>query len=71
MDKNYHTACPKVLYRAIDDRRVFPQIHVDQVDGKHIYVPFQKQVGALTYMMILNLQYLIEPPCQIIVDRLF
>lgn len=60
MDKNYQTVCPKVLYRANDDRRVFPNIQLDQVDGRHVYVPFQSQVGALTYLMrILNPQCLL------------
>ncbi|KAG8005809.1 Plexin-C1 [Nibea albiflora] len=39
VDKNYHTACPRVLYRANDDRQVFPKMHLDQVDRKHVYVP--------------------------------
>lgn len=63
MDKNYHTTCPRVLYRASDDRQVFPKILLDQVDRKHVYVPFQNLVGEL-YMYkqscerwrILNLQ---------------
>nr|XP_046234682.1 plexin-C1 isoform X2 [Scatophagus argus] len=44
VDKNYHTTCPMVLYRANDDRRVFPKIHLDQVDRKYVYVPFQNQM---------------------------
>ncbi|KAM9334614.1 plexin-C1-like [Symphorus nematophorus] len=44
VDKNYHTACPRVLYRAIGDRQVLPKIHLDQVDVKHVYVPFQNQM---------------------------
>ncbi|XP_070847708.1 plexin-C1 [Chaetodon trifascialis] len=44
VDKNYHTYCPRVLYRANDDRQVFPNMRLDQVDHKHIYVPFQKQI---------------------------
>lgn len=59
MDKNYHTTCPRVLYRASDDRQVFPKILLDQVDHKHVYVPFQNLVGEL-YMykqsLCLNLQ---------------
>ncbi|XP_078099327.1 plexin-C1-like [Sander vitreus] len=47
VDKNYHTTCPRVLYRASDDRQVFPKMHLDQVDLKHVYLPFQNQVGAL------------------------
>ncbi|XP_071358919.1 plexin-C1-like isoform X2 [Trachinotus anak] len=44
VDKNYHTVCPTVLYRANDDRRVFPKMHLDQVDRKHVYVPFQNKM---------------------------
>lgn len=51
VDKNYQTVCPTVLYRANGDRRVFPNIHLDQVDGRHVYVPFQTQVGVLTYLI--------------------
>ncbi|XP_028306495.1 plexin-C1-like isoform X2 [Gouania willdenowi] len=44
VDRNFHPACPRVLYRANDDQRVFPRIHLDQVDGKHVYLPFTEQV---------------------------
>ncbi|KAM8740467.1 plexin-C1-like [Acanthopagrus schlegelii] len=44
VDKNYHTTCPRVLYRANDDRKVLPKMHLDPVDHKHVYVPFQKQI---------------------------
>lgn len=46
VDKRYHAACPKVLYRANDDRPVFPKIYLDQVDHKHVYMAFQNQVGG-------------------------
>ncbi|CAK6959864.1 Hypothetical predicted protein [Scomber scombrus] len=44
VDNNYHTTCPKVLYRANDDHKVFPKIHLDEVDHKHLYVAFQNQM---------------------------
>ncbi|XP_029350755.1 plexin-C1 [Echeneis naucrates] len=44
VDKNFHTSCPTVLYKASDDRRVFPKLHLDQVDHKHVYVPFQTKI---------------------------
>ncbi|KAM6895785.1 plexin-C1 [Xenentodon cancila] len=44
VDRNFHYTCPKVLYRPIDDRRVFPKIHLDPVDHKHVYVPFRNQI---------------------------
>lgn len=51
VDKNYHTACPKVLYRADQDHRVFPKIYLDQVDRKHVYLAFQNQVSASMEMV--------------------
>ncbi|XP_072235193.1 plexin-C1 [Leuresthes tenuis] len=44
VDRNFHPACPRVLYRANDDRKVFPRIHLDPVDPKQVYVAFRKQV---------------------------
>ncbi|XP_059181459.1 plexin-C1-like isoform X1 [Centropristis striata] len=44
VDKNYETTCPRVLYRASDDRQLFPKMHLDQVDLKHVYMPFQNQM---------------------------
>lgn len=44
VDNNYNSACPSVLYEANNDDKVFPKIHIDQVDRKHIYVRFPKQV---------------------------
>ncbi|XP_069556198.1 plexin-C1 [Brachyistius frenatus] len=44
VDRNYHAACPRVLYRANDDRQVFPKIHLDPVDHKHVYVLFRNQM---------------------------
>ncbi|GLD48150.1 plexin-C1, partial [Lates japonicus] len=45
--KDYHTACPVMLYRANDDRQVFPKILLDPVDHKHVYVPFQNQMKCV------------------------
>ncbi|XP_067437506.1 plexin-C1-like isoform X1 [Thunnus thynnus] len=44
VDNNYHTTCPRVLYRSNDDRKVFPKIHLDKVDHKHVYMAFQNQM---------------------------
>ncbi|KAK9525497.1 hypothetical protein VZT92_016195 [Zoarces viviparus] len=44
VDKNYHPTCPRVLYRANDDRQVFPKMLLDQVDLKHVYMPLQNQM---------------------------
>nr|XP_014263859.2 plexin-C1 isoform X2 [Maylandia zebra] len=44
VDRNYHAACPTVLYRTSDDRKVFPKLHLDPVGHKHVYVPFRNQI---------------------------
>ncbi|CAI5637148.1 unnamed protein product [Oreochromis niloticus] len=44
VDRNYHAACPTVLYRTSDDRKVIPKLHLDPVDRKHVYVPFRNQM---------------------------
>ncbi|KAM6896099.1 plexin-C1-like [Lycodopsis pacificus] len=44
VDKNYRPTCPRVLYRANDDRQVFPKMLLDQVDLKHVYMPLQSQM---------------------------
>ncbi|KAL3977471.1 nuclear pore complex protein [Sarotherodon galilaeus] len=44
VDRNYHAGCPTVLYRTNDDRKVFPKLHLDPVDQKHVYVPFRNQL---------------------------
>ncbi|XP_025755490.1 plexin-C1 isoform X1 [Oreochromis niloticus] len=44
VDRKYHAACPTVLYRTSDDRKVIPNLHLDPVDRKHVYVPFRNQM---------------------------
>ncbi|XP_056280772.1 plexin-C1 isoform X2 [Pseudoliparis swirei] len=44
VDQNYRALCPRVLYRADDDRQVFPRMLLDQVDLKHVYLPLQNQM---------------------------
>ncbi|KAM8909620.1 plexin-C1 [Spinachia spinachia] len=44
VDQKYRPTCPIVLYRAVDDRRVFPKMYLDQVDLKHVYMPLQNQI---------------------------
>lgn len=55
VDKRYHAACPKVLYRANNDRLVLPKIYLDQVDHKHLYMAFQNQVGGSMLVVTLDL----------------
>ncbi|XP_053270607.1 plexin-C1 [Pleuronectes platessa] len=44
VDKDYHTSCPMVLYRADDDRQVFPKIQLDPVDRNYVYMPVRNQM---------------------------
>ncbi|KAM4615225.1 plexin-C1 [Polymixia lowei] len=44
VDKAFGTVCPRVLYRADDDRQVFPKMHLDPVDRKHVFVALRNQL---------------------------
>ncbi|XP_038852598.1 plexin-C1-like [Salvelinus namaycush] len=44
VDKAYKPACPRVLYKSDDDRRVFPKMHLDPVDRKHVYMALRNQM---------------------------
>ncbi|XP_039457441.1 plexin-C1-like isoform X1 [Oreochromis aureus] len=59
VDRKYHAACPTVLYRTSDDRKVIPKLHLDPVDRKHVYVPFRnqmKRVPVSKYSTYTNVQ---------------
>ncbi|KAM6961556.1 plexin-C1 [Tautogolabrus adspersus] len=47
VDHNYKTTCPRVLRKTSGDRKVFQTLHLDQVDLKHVYVPFQNQINRV------------------------
>ncbi|XP_060885192.1 plexin-C1 [Labrus mixtus] len=47
VDKKYQTTCSRVLYKTSDDRKVFQTLHLDKVDLKHVYVPFQNQINRV------------------------
>ncbi|XP_076006694.1 plexin-C1-like [Genypterus blacodes] len=44
VDRAFQAVCPKVMYKAHDDRQVFPKMHLDVVDRKHVYVVFRNQM---------------------------
>ncbi|XP_055761534.1 plexin-C1-like isoform X2 [Salvelinus fontinalis] len=44
VDKAYKPACPRVLYKSDDDRRVFSKMHLDPVDRKHVYMALKNQL---------------------------
>ncbi|CAL9683001.1 unnamed protein product [Knipowitschia caucasica] len=69
VDKNYQSACPRVLYRASDDRQVFPKLHVDHKDHEHIYTAFTTQIMRIpvsqcsTYTTISECWSAHDPQC--------
>ncbi|KAF7658340.1 hypothetical protein LDENG_00013920 [Lucifuga dentata] len=44
VDKAYQSICPRVIYRANDDRQILPKMHLDEVDRKHVYVAFRNEM---------------------------
>ncbi|KAL6473651.1 hypothetical protein MHYP_G00172120 [Metynnis hypsauchen] len=44
LDKALNSGCVTVLYKSIDDRMVFPRMHVDPVDHKYIYIASKNQI---------------------------
>ncbi|XP_062339310.1 plexin-C1 [Osmerus eperlanus] len=44
VDKNYNSSCPRVLFRSDNDVQVFPRMHLDPVDPRHIYMVLGNQM---------------------------
>ncbi|XP_054911469.1 plexin-C1-like [Poeciliopsis prolifica] len=44
VDRNFKPSCPEVLYRESEKRKVFPKIHLDQVDQNHVYLQFKNKI---------------------------
>ncbi|RXN17779.1 plexin-C1-like protein [Labeo rohita] len=44
LDEKFTPGCPTVLYKSDDERAVFPRMHFDPVDFKHIYIALRKQI---------------------------
>ncbi|KAJ8006824.1 hypothetical protein DPEC_G00111230 [Dallia pectoralis] len=44
VDTNYHVSCPRVLYKSVDDNYLFPKMHLDPVDRKHVYMVVRNQM---------------------------
>ncbi|XP_014873595.1 plexin-C1-like [Poecilia latipinna] len=44
VDRKYQPSCPQILLRTSGDNKVFPNLQLDPVDHKHLYVPFKNQV---------------------------
>lgn len=58
VDKAYKPACPRVLYKSDDDRRVFPKMHLDPVDRKHVYMALKNQVSSTVHR---DTYYTVQP----------
>lgn len=58
VDKAYKPACPRVLYKSDDDRRVFPKMHLDPVDRKHVYMALKNQVSCTVHR---DTYYTVQP----------
>ncbi|XP_048013392.1 plexin-C1-like [Megalobrama amblycephala] len=48
LDEKFASACPIVLYKSDDERAVFPRMHFDPVDFKHIYIALRKQLRRVS-----------------------
>ncbi|XP_033934707.1 plexin-C1 isoform X1 [Pseudochaenichthys georgianus] len=69
VDQNFQSSCPGVLYRDDYDRRVFPKMHLDPVDLKHVYMSFENQMKRVavskcgTYTDVLACWSAQDPHC--------
>ncbi|KTG47576.1 hypothetical protein cypCar_00019467, partial [Cyprinus carpio] len=45
LDEKFTPGCPTVLFKSDDERAVFPRMHFDPVDFKHIYIALRKQIS--------------------------
>ncbi|XP_067248110.1 plexin-C1-like [Chanodichthys erythropterus] len=48
LDEKFTPGCPIVLYKSDDERAVFPRMHFDPVDFKHIYIALRKQIRRVS-----------------------
>ncbi|XP_023205541.1 plexin-C1-like [Xiphophorus maculatus] len=44
VDRNFKPTCPEILYRENEKRKVFPKIHLDQVDQNHVYLQLKNKI---------------------------
>ncbi|XP_007573126.2 plexin-C1-like [Poecilia formosa] len=44
VDRNFKPTCPEILYRESEKRKVFPKIHLDQVDQNHVYLQLKNKI---------------------------
>ncbi|XP_051974814.1 plexin-C1-like isoform X2 [Xyrauchen texanus] len=48
LDETFKAGCPMVLYKSDDERSVFPRMHFDPVDSKHVYIALKNQVRRVS-----------------------
>ncbi|XP_051976290.1 plexin-C1-like isoform X2 [Xyrauchen texanus] len=48
LDETFKAGCPTVLYKSDDERAVFPRIHFDPVDVKHVYIALKNQIRRVS-----------------------
>ncbi|XP_056311032.1 plexin-C1-like [Danio aesculapii] len=69
LDENYTPGCPTVLYKSDDERAVFPRMHFDPVDLKHIYIALRKQIRRVSvvrcakYSTLKDCRSALDPLC--------
>ncbi|KAL1275842.1 hypothetical protein QQF64_035465 [Cirrhinus molitorella] len=69
LDEKFTPGCPIVLYKSDDERAVFPKMHFDPVDFKHIYIALKKQlrrvslVSCANYSSLKDCRAALDPLC--------
>uniref|UniRef100_A0A8C1XM51 PSI domain-containing protein n=1 Tax=Cyprinus carpio TaxID=7962 RepID=A0A8C1XM51_CYPCA len=69
LDDKFTPGCPIVLYKSDDERAVFPRMHFDPVDFKHIYIALKKQLRRVSvvpcakYSTLKDCRAAVDPLC--------
>ncbi|XP_051544794.1 plexin-C1-like isoform X1 [Myxocyprinus asiaticus] len=48
LGETFKASCPMVLYKSDDERSVFPRMHFDPVDSKHVYIALKNQIRRVS-----------------------
>ncbi|KTF77852.1 hypothetical protein cypCar_00046331 [Cyprinus carpio] len=68
LDEKFTPGCPTVLFKSDDERAVFPRMHFDPVDFKHIYIALRKQLRRVS--VVLCAKYITLKDCRAALDPL-
>ncbi|XP_052429761.1 plexin-C1-like [Carassius gibelio] len=69
LDEKFTPGCPTVLFKSDDERAVFPRMHFDPVDLKHIYIALKKQLRRVSvvqcakYISLKDCRAALDPLC--------